>query len=264
MDLLYAVWAWVATHPWIWITFVVHLGVLGTVAYLILLERKVASWVQDRLGPNRVGFDFGLFPFLKGKLGGFGQPLADGLKFILKEDYSPKGVDKVLFTVAPAVMIIVIIVSIAVIPWGGLKQTTRTFEVPAGADVKAEVWKQLPATATWLDEDNLVVVGQKPADAEAGRPAMVSVAASYRWAFQITNLNIGVLFILAVLSLAVYGVVIGGWASNNKYSFLGGLRATANMISYEIPLGLAVLCIVLLYGSLDLGTIVDRQCHYWG
>ena len=71
------------------------------------------------------------------------------------------------------------------------------------------------------------------------------------------------LFILAALSLAVYGVVIGGWASNNKYSFLGGLRATANMISYEIPLGLAVLCIVVMYGTLDLGTIVDKQAHYW-
>jgi NADH-quinone oxidoreductase subunit H len=76
-------------------------------------------------------------------------------------------------------------------------------------------------------------------------------------------LNIGVLFILATLSLAVYGVVIGGWASNNKYSFLGGLRATANMISYEIPLGLAVLCLVATFGTLSLETITEKQCHYW-
>src|SRR5205807_10451556 len=83
------------------------------------------------------------------------------------------------------------------------------------------------------------------------------------YAFQIANLNIGVLYILAVLSLSVYGVVIGGWASNNKYSFLGGLRATANMISYEIPLGLSVLAIVVMFGTLNLETIVEQQAHYW-
>src|SRR5690242_16823451 len=105
---------WLYTHipPWVVIAILVHMVVLGTVAYLILLERKVASWVQDRIGPNRVG-PFGLL-----------QPLADGLKFILKEDYRPGGVDKRLFTVAPALMIFVIIISIAVIPWGGVKQGT--------------------------------------------------------------------------------------------------------------------------------------------
>src|SRR5947207_12279528 len=103
--------------PWFWITLVVHGVVLGTVAYLILLERKVASWVQDRLGPNRVG------------PGGLLQPIADGLKFILKEDYRPGGVDKILFTVAPAIMIIVIIISIAVLPWGGVHQASRTVDV---------------------------------------------------------------------------------------------------------------------------------------
>ena len=113
---------------WVFIAIVVHLVVLGSVAYLILLERKVASWVQDRIGPNRVGFDFGLLPFLKG-MNGFGQPLADGLKFIFKEDYRARGVDKILFTLAPGIMIIVIIISIAVIPWGGIKQTTRAFDV---------------------------------------------------------------------------------------------------------------------------------------
>src|SRR6185312_12610577 len=92
--------------PWVWIALVVHGAVLGTVAYLIMLERKVASWVQDRIGPNRVG------------PGGLLQPIADGLKFIFKEDYRPKNVDKILFTLAPASMIIVVIISIAVIPWG--------------------------------------------------------------------------------------------------------------------------------------------------
>src|SRR2546425_8012824 len=103
--------------PWVWIALVVHGAVLGTVAYLILLERKVASWVQDRLGPNRVG--------PRGLL----QPIADGLKFILKEDYRPGNVDRFLFTIAPATMIIVVIISIAVIPWGGVKQSTRDIDV---------------------------------------------------------------------------------------------------------------------------------------
>src|SRR5688500_5994740 len=119
---------WLDTHipPWVWITLVVHVVVLGTVAYLILLERKVASWVQDRVGPNRVGLGFGIIPFLKDrKMFGLGQPLADGMKFVLKEDYRPGGVDRYLFSVAPLVMIIVVIVSIAVIPWGGVKHGTR-------------------------------------------------------------------------------------------------------------------------------------------
>src|SRR5215207_5192990 len=113
--------------PWVYIAIIAHLVVLGTVAYLILLERKIASWVQDRIGPNRVGLGFGIIPWLKDKhMFGLGQPLADGLKFVLKEDYAPKNVDRVLFTVAPMLMIVVIIVSIAVLPWGGVKQTTRT------------------------------------------------------------------------------------------------------------------------------------------
>src|SRR3954452_16639563 len=120
---------WIQTHipPWAPIAIVAHLVVLGTVAYLILLERKVASWVQDRIGPNRVGFDFGILP-IKFHFWGLGQPLADGMKFIFKEDYRPAGVDRILFTVAPMVMIAVVIVSIAVIPWGGIKRTTRTLE----------------------------------------------------------------------------------------------------------------------------------------
>ncbi len=115
---------WISQHipPWVYIAIIAHGTVLGTVAYLILLERKIASWVQDRIGPNRVGLGFGIVPWLKDKhMFGLGQPLADGLKFILKEDYRPKNTDKVLFTIAPGIMIIVIIISIAVIPWGGWK-----------------------------------------------------------------------------------------------------------------------------------------------
>src|SRR5665213_4059137 len=108
---------------WIWITLIAHFLVLGTVAYLILLERKVASWVQDRIGPNRVGLGFGIIPYLKDMhMFGLGQPLADGIKFILKEDYRSKNADKVLFTLAPAVMITVVILSIATLPLGGWHQ----------------------------------------------------------------------------------------------------------------------------------------------
>ena len=231
---------WIRTHipPWFWIALIVHAVTLGTVAYLILLERKVASWVQDRIGPNRVGLGFGIIPWFRDrKMFGLGQPLADGLKFIFKEDYRPVGVDRILFTVGPMIMIAVVIVSIAVIPWGGVKQTTRTLEEGQTAvDV-------VPPSATIVAQD--------------------AQSVTYRYPFQIANIKISALFVLAVLSLAVYGVVIGGWASNNKYSFLGGLRATANMISYEIPLGLCVLCIVLMYGSLDLAVITEKQAHYW-
>ena len=263
---------WILNLPaWVWITIFAHLLVLGTVAYLILLERKVASWVQDRIGPNRVGLGFGIIPWLKDKkMWGLGQPLADGLKFILKEDYGARSVDKVLFTLAPTVMIIVVIISIAVLPMGGVRQAekteTRTFEIVGGPQDTSsrQVLDQLPPGAHDLKMSQ--DIQDLPAQT-GGVPHQrwtVTYTYPYRYHFQIADLNIGVLFVLAVLSLSVYGVVIGGWASNNKYSFLGGLRATANMISYEIPLGLAVLCVVTMYGTLNLETIVEQQARYWG
>src|SRR3712207_4435400 len=117
---------WISTHipPWVFIALIAHGAIMGTVAYLILLERKVASWTQDRIGPNRVG-PAGLF-----------QPLADGLKFILKEDYQPRNVDKILFTIAPALMIIVVIISIAVLPWGGTKESVRRLTIPTGTETE--------------------------------------------------------------------------------------------------------------------------------
>jgi NADH-quinone oxidoreductase subunit H len=248
--------------PWLLIGVIAFAVILGSVAYLILLERKIASWVQDRIGPNRTGLGFGIVPWLKDKpMFGLGQPMADGLKFFFKEDYKPKNVDKILFTVAPAIMMIVMVVSAACIPWGGMRQTTRTYHIYAAneanprAKVMAMARRDIPSNAEivpvpgtndlldFTDADNATI--------------------TYRYPFQAANLNIGVLFILATLSLAVYGIVIGGWASNNKYSFLGGLRATASMISYEIPLGVAVLCIVAMFGTLDLGKIVAMQDHYW-
>jgi NADH-quinone oxidoreductase subunit H len=230
------------SYPWVLIAIIAHLVILGAVAYLILLERKTASWVQDRLGPNRVG-PWGLF-----------QPIADGVKFFVKEDYRPAGVDRMLFTLAPGMMMLVIILSIAVLPWGGIHRVTRTVDVTGKSDPAAAALSYVPGVA---------IPGsvQTPAVSQQGAKTYAKI--TYDYPFQAANLNIGVLFVLAVLSLAVYGVVLGGWASNNKYSFLGGLRATAQMISYEIPLGLAVLAIVIMYGTLDLGTIVEKQCTYW-
>ncbi len=282
MDDLISAGNWVMNlldaHPWILITIIAHLAILGAVAYMILLERKIASWVQDRIGPNRVGLGFGIIPFLKDmKMMGLGQPLADGLKFILKEDFQPSGVDKVLFTAAPMMMIVVVIMSIAVLPWGGIKQTTRDIDLaswtgPTQPQEKEESVKEKEESL------NKKILGYLPSDASnithserveehqssdgIWRQHLISNV-TYRYNFQTASLNIGVLFVLATLSLAVYGVVIGGWASNNKYSFLGGLRATANMISYEIPLGLAILCVVIVFGTLNLEDIVNKQAHYW-
>ena len=151
-------------------------------------------------------------------------------------------------------MIVVVIISIAVIPWGGIKQGVIKLDVPNSEGNPAE-WasKQLPSDYT--------VVEVSPPGQRSNVSTYYNV--TYRFPFQIANLNVGVLYVLAVLSLAVYGVVIGGWASNNKYSFLGGLRATANMVSYEVPLGLCVLCIVLMFGTLDMGKIIEMQTHRW-
>ena len=282
-DLLYQVVTFVAAYHWVILAGVFHLTVLGLCAYLILLERKTASWVQDRIGPNRVGLDFGL-PFLpKFHFWGLGQPLADGLKFLVKEDYGRKGVDKVLFSIAPMVMIIVVIISIAVIPWGGRRQVSKVVDVDAERlptqifTVDAAGQQRLTTAAEqavrfYLPYDAEFVNPVTNSDIDLSRAGLtvggtyagtVPVNVTYRYHFQIASLNIGVLFVLASLSLAVYGVVIGGWASNNKYSFLGGLRATANMISYEIPLGMSVLVIVIMFGSFDLAQIVDKQATYW-
>ncbi len=279
---------WIQLHIplWVIITLVIHGVVLGGVAYMILLERKVASWVQDRIGPNRVGLGFGIIPVLKDfHFWGLGQPLADGIKFIVKEDYRAKGIDLVLFTLAPAVMVTTVIISIAVIPWGGVMQSHNwvdvTAESHAGQDpAQAAIdslpngdyavpahdvnFAALPASERAAAQTQAVLDGVDVERVPQMRgPTHVIATVTYRYPFQIASLNIGVLYVLATLSLAVYGVVVGGWASNNKYSFLGGLRATANMISYEIPLGLSVLCIVTMYGTLDLGTIVNLQAHDW-
>ncbi|MFI4870586.1 MAG: NADH-quinone oxidoreductase subunit H [Phycisphaerales bacterium JB061] len=191
--------------------------ILGMVAYLIYVERKVCSYIQDRVGPNRVGFDFGQswLRFLKGALG-LGQPLADGIKFMLKEDYMPKSADKVLFTLAPATIVIPAMIGFLIVPWGG-----------------------------YINVPDMTV----PILGEIGGRVLLAGA----------NLNVGVIYIIAVASLGVYGVVLGGWASNNKYSFLGGLRASAQMVSYEIPLGLSLMCALLICGTIMPMGIIEYQ-----
>lgn len=206
---------------------VIH-AMLGATAYLIFLERKVAAWAQDRIGPNRVGFGMlqaldgpldklGLSWLYKKRFGGFGHALADGIKLLLKEDYTPPHVDRVLFFIAPALVVIPALIGWAVVPWGG------NCMVP-----------------------DIHLLGYHLV--EAG-PAIVAVA----------PVNIGVVYILAVGSVAVYGIVLGAYASNNKYAFLGGLRATAQMLSYEIPMGICVLIMLLLYKSTDAGFMANTQ-----
>ena len=181
-----------------------HVNLLG-VAYLVLLERKLSAWIQDRIGPNRAG-KWGLL-----------QPIADGVKLLLKEDYKPKGADLLLFSLAPAAIIIPALIGWVVIPWGGV------WEAPSFS---------LPVVGT-IAGGRVVVAG--------------------------ADVNIGVIFLLAVASLGVYGVVLGGWASNNKYSLLGGLRSTAAMISYEIPLGASILAVLLLSGAVDPERLIEQQ-----
>jgi len=177
---------------------------MGTVAYLIYVERKVAAYAQDRLGPNRAGKELGI-PL------GLLQPLADGAKMVLKEDVIPAYVSRPLFLLAPIIAIVCAMIGFAIVPFG-----------PVG-------------------------------------PGQIMN-------FQIApDVSIGILYVFAIGSLAVYGVILAGWASNNKYAFLGALRSSAQLISYEIPLGLSILGMVLISRSLELSQIVNWQDrHVWG
>ncbi|MEL6329670.1 MAG: complex I subunit 1 family protein [Planctomycetota bacterium] len=223
---------------------VVHVILLG-VAYLVMAERKISAYIQDRIGPNRVGLDFGL-PFLKflsttgftKGLWGLGQPLADGVKFLLKEDYTPGRVDKALFTLAPVLIIVPALIGFAVIPWGGL------WDMPPITDYAiTNFFFGLPLIGGFLEQ----------AFGHLGGETVVIAGA---------NVNVGIIYLLAVASIGVYGVTLGGWASNSKYSFLGGLRATAQMISYEIPLGLSLLAVLLVVGSVMPQKIIEYQVDH--
>ncbi len=178
------------------ILFIAHLLIIGVMA-MIWAERRVSGWMQDRLGPNRVGFQ------------GILQPIADGIKFLFKEDLIPDHVDKPLYVLAPAMVLIPALVTIAVVPFGS----------------------------------SITVLG-------------------HEISLQVADINIGILYILAITSLGVYGVVLGAWASNNKYSLLGGLRSSAQMISYELTLGLAIIGVLMLTSSLHLRQIAEMQGAY--
>jgi len=182
------------------LTLLVIFGALqGICGFLVYVERKVCAYMQDRIGPNRVG-PWGLL-----------QVLADGLKFLLKEDIVPAHVDKFLFLLAPCIAVSTAMLSFAVVPFGATD--------PRGSPEYKQGYQFVAAP----------------------------------------NIDIGILFILAVSSLAVYGIILGGWSANSKYSMLGGLRSSAQIISYEIPLGLSVLGVVLLTHSLNLEDIIWSQ-----
>lgn len=190
--------------------------VLTFVAYAVYAERRFSAIIQDRVGPNRTMIPTSILGFkndIQLPLGGLTQPIADGLKFILKEDFTPGHVRKHFFWIAPCMTMVPSLITIAVIPFG--------------------------SPVAW-----------------EGREQPISMA--------IADLNVGPLFVFAISSLAVYGITIAGWASNSKFPFMGGIRASAQMISYEIALGLSIIPLLLVYGELNLGRIVQFQSeHGW-
>jgi NADH-quinone oxidoreductase subunit H len=162
--------------------------------YSTWLERKVAAFIQDRLGPDRAG-PWGLL-----------QPLADGIKLFFKEEFMPNTADKFLYILGPALTMFIALLTSAVIPWG----------------------------------PDITIGGQT-------------------FSLQVADINIGILYIFAILSIGVYGIMIGGWASNNKYALLGSIRASSQMISYELAMSLAIIAIVMMTGSLSMKEIVAQQ-----
>jgi NADH-quinone oxidoreductase subunit H len=172
---------------------------LGIAAYSTYAERKVAAFLQDRIGPDRAG------PF------GILQPLADGLKMIMKEEIIPNTSNVLLFIAGPGISMVTALMTSAVIPWG-------------------------PA----------ITIGG----------SLVPI--------QVADFNIGVLYVLGVVSIGVYGIMIGGWASNNKFALLGAVRASSQMISYELAMGMSIIAIVMSTGSLTLGNIVGQQSGWHG
>jgi NADH-quinone oxidoreductase subunit H len=173
---------------------VIFLVSLLIAMYSTLAERKVAAFMQDRLGPDRAG------PF------GILQPLADGLKMFMKEEFTPRMADKFLFILGPSLAMLTACLTSAVIPW--------STSLNIGGHI-------LP--------------------------------------LQVADVNIGVLFVFATVSIGVYGIMIGGWASNNKYAMLGAIRASSQMISYEVSMGLSIIALIMLSGSLSINDIVAQQ-----
>ncbi|HLP14381.1 MAG TPA: NADH-quinone oxidoreductase subunit NuoH [Flavobacteriales bacterium] len=162
--------------------------------YSTYFERKIAAWLQDRVGPDRAG------PW------GALQPLADAGKMFFKEDFIPAASEKFLFILAPGIAMFTACMTGAVIPWG----------------------------TSWQFGDRIVPM-------------------------QIADLNVGILFVMGFVSMGVYGIMVGGWSSNNKYSLFGAIRASSQMISYELAMGICIITIVMMTGSLNIGSIVASQ-----
>ncbi|HTY23547.1 MAG TPA: NADH-quinone oxidoreductase subunit NuoH [Desulfomonilaceae bacterium] len=182
-------------------------AVLTLVAYLTLVERKVLGWIQVRLGPNRVG-PWGLL-----------QPVADGVKLFMKEEITVAGANRVIYLVAPMIVVTCALIPFAVIPFAkGLGLESILGPLAGKYDLNSGV---------------------------------------------VSDINVGILYIFGVSSLGVYGVVLGGWASNNKYSLLGSIRTGAQMISYELGLSLSVIGVLMLAGTLSLTGIVEAQDSVW-
>lgn len=181
------------------------------VAYMTLLERKVSAWMQNRLGPNRIG------------PGGLLQPVADGIKNLIKEETFPATANGALFFIAPCMAFIPALIISCVIPWAA--------PLPLAFDV------------------TLPVLGQ--------------ISHSGTTPIAITDLPVGFLYVLAITSLGVYGIALAGWASNSKYSLIGGLRAAAQMVSYEVAMGLSVVPVLLLVGNVSFSALVEAQHRGW-
>jgi NADH-quinone oxidoreductase subunit H len=266
-----------------WITVILIAALMGAVqgtcAYLILAERKISAWAQDRHGPNRVGREFYL-PW------GLLQPIADGLKFLLKEQVIPNHVDKLFYLLGPMIAVSTALMAIAVVPFG------RTTPAPVLLDRRPEPVMAMAAQPTSPEKITQTLALHPPLETPHGSiwPATVSeqqwvLAYDKAWAennntrpftdqldeynktvqFVIApHVDIGIVWVFAIGSLAVYAIVLGGWSSNNKYSFLGSLRASAQMISYEIPMGMSVLGLFIVTGSLNLEKLIDYQvAHGW-
>ncbi|MDB4400170.1 NADH-quinone oxidoreductase subunit H [Akkermansiaceae bacterium] len=182
---------------------------LTFVSICVIFERRFSAMIQDRVGPNRTGIPLTILGFKKDfalPIGGLTQPMADGLKFILKEDFTPSYVRKAFFWLAPCMTMVPALITMAVIPFGS----------------PMEIGEHIIPLA-------------------------------------VADLSVGPLFIFAIASLSVYGITLAGWSSNSKYPFFGGVRSCAQMISYEIALGLSLIPVLMYFGDLNLGHIVEDQ-----
>lgn len=277
-----------------WITLILIAAVMGalqgTCAYLILAERKISAWAQDRLGPNRVG------PW------GILQPIADGIKFLLKEEIIPRHVDKLFYMIGPAIAVSTALLAFSVVPFGPttpppVLEDRRTDDMieksqkPLTAEERQNVLAEakhfhVPSRGRiWPKSDSeeaYVLAADRAYSRANNKPSYEEQLKAYNAAYDQSpkdynlgtlegiqyviapHVDIGIVFNFAIGSLAVYGIVLGGWSSNNKYSMLGALRSSAQLISYEIPLGMSVLGVMLVSGSLNLETIIDYQIkHGW-